>query len=48
MGWFINPEDKQVEIYRPDQTLEVLQAPNTVSSESVLPGLSLYLEWMWL
>jgi Uma2 family endonuclease len=47
LGWLINPEDKQVEVYRPGQEVEVLRSPSTVSGESVLPEFTLELEWMW-
>lgn len=38
LGWLINPQSRQVEIYRPGQTVEVLQSPQSLSGESVLPG----------
>lgn len=38
LGWLINPKDQQVEIYRPGQTVEVLQSPTSLSGEDVLPG----------
>jgi len=38
LGWLINPQDQQVEIYRPGQPAEVLQSPQRLSGESVLPG----------
>jgi Uma2 family endonuclease len=38
LGWLIDPETCQVEIYRPNQLIEVLQSPATVSGEDVLPG----------
>ncbi|ABW32311.1 conserved domain protein (plasmid) [Acaryochloris marina MBIC11017] len=47
LGWLINPEDKQVEIYRPGQEVEVLQSPSSVSGEEVLLEFSLNLEWIW-
>jgi Uma2 family endonuclease len=47
LGWLINPQDKQVEIYRPDQGVEVLQSPSQVSGEDVLPGFSLSLTDLW-
>ena len=47
LGWLINPEDKQVEIYRPRQDVEVLQSPSSVSGEEVLPEFSLNLGWIW-
>lgn len=38
LGWLINPRDRQMEIYRPGQAVEVLQSPTTLSGEDVLPG----------
>jgi Uma2 family endonuclease len=38
LGWLINPEAKQVEIYRPEQEPELLESPQTLSGEDVLPG----------
>jgi Uma2 family endonuclease len=38
LGWLINPQDKQVEIYRPHQEVEVLNSPTSLSGEDVLPG----------
>lgn len=47
LGWLINPQDQQVEIYRPNQAQEILQTPVVLSGESVLPGLTLNLQWLW-
>lgn len=47
LGWLINPQDRQVEIYRPQQSVEVLQAPAVLSGESVLPKFTLNLGWFW-
>jgi len=44
LGWLINPQDRQVEIYRQGQPVEVLQAPLTLSGEDVLPGFVLNLQ----
>jgi Uma2 family endonuclease len=44
LGWLINPKDKQVEIYRPNQATEVLQSPTNLSGEDVLPGFILDLQ----
>ena len=41
LGWLINPQDKQVEIYRQKQKKEILDSPDTLSGEDVLPGLTL-------
>ncbi|MEH2412680.1 Uma2 family endonuclease [Nostoc sp.] len=44
LGWLINPKDKQVIIYRPNQAPEVLQSPTSLSGEDVLPGFILNLQ----
>lgn len=41
LGWLIDPQRQVVEIYRPSQPVEILQSPNTVSGENILPGFSL-------
>ena len=38
LGWLLNPQYQQVEIYRRGQDKEVLSAPTSLSSEGVLPG----------
>jgi Uma2 family endonuclease len=38
LGWLINPQKQQVEIYRLGQEVEVQQSPSTLSGEDVLPG----------
>ncbi|NEQ67114.1 MAG: Uma2 family endonuclease [Symploca sp. SIO2D2] len=47
LGWLINPKNRTVEIYRQNQAVEVLQAPQTLSGEEVLPGFSLDLQPIW-
>jgi Uma2 family endonuclease len=47
LGWLINPQDRQVEIYRLDREVEVLVAPMTLSGEDVLPGFNLDLSTVW-
>ncbi|MBW4511614.1 MAG: Uma2 family endonuclease [Scytonematopsis contorta HA4267-MV1] len=47
LGWLINPQDKQVEIYRQNQDVEVLQSPSSLSGEDVLPGFVLDLQPIW-
>lgn len=44
LGWLINPEDRQVEIYRQGQPVEILDAPDSLSGETVLPGFVLELK----
>lgn len=43
LGWLIDPETQLVEIYRPHQAVEVLQNPDCLSGEEVLPGFLLNL-----
>jgi Uma2 family endonuclease len=47
LGFLINPQDRQVEIYRVDREVEVLQFPTQVSGEDVLPELLLDLSKIW-
>lgn len=47
LGWLINPQDQQVEVYRPAQDVEVLPSPAMLSGESVLAGFTLDLGWIW-
>ncbi len=41
LGWLINPQDEQVEIYRTGLAIEVVQTPGLLSGEEVLPGFEL-------
>lgn len=43
LGWLINPQQQQVEIYRQNQGVEVVDLPTTLSGEDVLPGFLLEL-----
>jgi Uma2 family endonuclease len=47
LGWLIDPERKQVHIYRPGQPAEVLEGPMTVTGDPELPGFLLELEKIW-
>lgn len=47
LGWLIDPIRKVVEIYRIDREVEILQSPQTLSGESVLPGFILDLSEIW-
>ena len=38
LGWLINPDRKQVEIYRQDRDKETLSNPSSLSGEDILPG----------
>jgi Uma2 family endonuclease len=43
LGWLIDPQRQIVEIYRPHCEVEILESPETVSGEDVLPGFVLEL-----
>jgi len=41
LAWLINPSDRQVEIYRQEQAIEIVKLPSILSGEPVLPGFEL-------
>ncbi|MGK7963081.1 Uma2 family endonuclease [Crocosphaera sp.] len=43
LGWLIEPSAKTVEIYRVGQQVEILNNPQTLSGEDILPGFVLNL-----
>jgi Uma2 family endonuclease len=47
LGWLINPETKQVEVYRLERDVEILNSPNTLSGEAILPSFILDLSNIW-
>jgi Uma2 family endonuclease len=47
LGWLINRRSRQIEVYRPNRDVEVLDAPATISGEDVLPGFVLNLASIW-
>lgn len=47
LGWLINPQDRQVEIYRSQRSPQVLQNPYQLEGEDVLPGFVLQLSLIW-
>ena len=44
LGWMLNPQDQQVEIYRQGQAKELRSLPTQLSGESVLPGFVLQVD----
>lgn len=48
LGWLIDPQNRRVEIYRPGQAVEIVEAPTSLSGEDVLPGFVLDLSGIWL
>ncbi len=47
LGWLINRKNRQVEIYRIGREVEVLDNPNSLNGEDVLPGFVLNLQMIW-
>ncbi|NEO28439.1 MAG: Uma2 family endonuclease [Kamptonema sp. SIO4C4] len=47
LGWLINGQDRQVEIYRPRQMVEVLNDPLSLTGENVLSEFVLDLRVIW-
>jgi Uma2 family endonuclease len=41
LGWLINPQQQQVEVYRSGQPVEILQSPLILDGEDVLVGCSI-------
>ena len=44
LGWLLDRKNKRVEIYRPHRDVEILENPETLSGEDVLPGFILNLK----
>ncbi|BAY04465.1 Uma2 family endonuclease [Anabaena cylindrica FACHB-243] len=47
LGWLINRKMRQVEIYRLDKPVEILEFPQELSGEDILPGFILNMEIVW-
>lgn len=47
LGLLINPKNKQVEIYRPGQDIEVLKSPTEIDCGEVMPGFVLSMSRIW-
>ena len=43
LGWLIDPQNQQIEVYRQNQPVEIVSLPTTLSGENVLPGFILEL-----
>ncbi len=48
LGWLLDPKRKRVGIYRPNQPVEILEAPDFLSGEDVLIGFTLDVRFLWL
>ncbi len=47
LGWLIDRKNRKVHIYRPNREPEILDNPEIVSGEPVLPGFVLQMEKIW-
>jgi Uma2 family endonuclease len=47
LGLLVNPKNKQLEVYRPGQEVDVLEAPGSIDCNEVMPGFVLSLSKMW-
>ena len=47
MGLLIDPKKKRVEIYRPGQEVEILEAPTSIDCNEVMPGFILDMSRIW-
>lgn len=47
LGWLIDRKNRRVYIYRPNQAVEILDNPETISGDPVLPGFILNLSKVW-
>ncbi|MDJ1170486.1 Uma2 family endonuclease [Roseofilum sp. BLCC_M154] len=48
LGWLLDPKGKRVGIYRPNQPVEILHQPVTLSGEEVLVGFELDVQFLWV
>jgi Uma2 family endonuclease len=47
LGWLIDPLLKRLHVYQPGMQTDVIIAPDSVSSEKILPGFVLRLDSVW-
>lgn len=47
LGWLINRKNRTVEIYRPNQSVQMLTNPTQLSDPDILPGFTLNLSSLW-
>jgi Uma2 family endonuclease len=45
LGWLINPQDKEVEIYIPNKPVKIMKMPCFLSGEDVLPDFELEIDY---
>ena len=47
LGWLIDPFGRQVHVYRPEAEVQVLDDPDAVAGDPVLPDFRLDLSKIW-
>jgi Uma2 family endonuclease len=47
LGWLIDPLDRRVYLYRPGESVELLDDPATLSGDPVLPGFAFDVREIW-
>jgi Uma2 family endonuclease len=47
LGLLVNPNNKQVEIYRPGQESEIRESPTSIDCNEVMPGFVLDMSKIW-
>ena len=47
LGWLIDPRNKRVHAYRPEAEVEVMEDPESVSADPILPAFTLDLREIW-
>ncbi len=47
LGLLVNPKNRQLEVYRPGQEVDVLESPGSINCNEVMPGFVLSLSKMW-
>ena len=47
LGWLIDPEERKVHVYQPNDQVEISDKPDSVSGDPILPGFVLDLKLIW-
>ena len=47
LGWLLDPETRRVHVYRPNEQPEIIEQPETISADPILPGFTLDLREIW-
>ena len=48
LGWLIDIQNQTIEVYRPQESREVLQKPSVLTGDSILSNFSVNLDFLWL